>query len=41
MLSEEMIHDLIEGLQLIFVKNITQIILYGSVARQEEMPRVI
>ena len=36
MLSEEMIHDLIEGLQLIFEKNITQIILYGSVARQEE-----
>lgn len=36
MLSEEMIHDLIEGLQLIFEKNITQIILYGSVAGQEE-----
>ena len=36
MLSEEIIHDLIEGLQLIFEKNITQIILYVSVARQEE-----
>ena len=36
MLSEEMIRDLVDGLQLIFAKNVTQIILYGSVARQEE-----
>ena len=36
MLSEEMIHDLVNGLQLIFAKNVSQIILYGSVARQEE-----
>lgn len=36
MLSEEMIRDLVNGLQLIFAKNVTQIILYGSVARQEE-----
>ena len=36
MLSEEMIHDLVNGLRLIFAKNVTQIILYGSVARQEE-----
>lgn len=36
MLSEEMICDLVNGLQLIFAKNVTQIILYGSVARQEE-----
>ena len=31
-----MIQDLVSGLQLIFAKNVTQIILYGSVARQEE-----
>ena len=31
MLSEEMIRDLVNGLQLIFAKNVTQIILYGSV----------
>lgn len=36
MLSEEMIRDLVNGLQLIFAQNVTQIILYGSVARQEE-----
>lgn len=36
MLSEEMIRDLVDGLQLIFAQNVTQIILYGSVARQEE-----
>ena len=36
MLSEEMIRDLVNGLQLIFAKNIIQIILYGSVARREE-----
>ena len=36
MLSKEMIRDLVNGLQLIFAKNVTQIILYGSVARQEE-----
>lgn len=36
MLNEEMICDLVKGLQTIFAKNVTQIILYGSVARQEE-----
>ena len=36
MLNEEMIRDLVNGLQLIFAKNVIQIILYGSVARQEE-----
>ena len=36
MLSEEMMRDLIEGLQEIFAKNVSQIILYGSVARKEE-----
>jgi len=36
MLSEEMLYDWIEGLRLIFEKNVIQIILCGSVARQEE-----
>lgn len=36
MLSEEMVHDLVEGLRMIFTKDVMQIILYGSVARQEE-----
>lgn len=36
MISGEMLHDLVEGLQLIFAQSVTQIILYGSVARQEE-----
>lgn len=36
MLTEDMIRDLIDGLCKIFDQNITQIILYGSVARQEE-----
>ena len=36
MLNEEMICDLISGLREIFDHNISQIILYGSVARREE-----
>ena len=36
MLNEEMIHDLIYGIREIFAQNISQIILYGSVARNEE-----
>ncbi len=36
MLSDEMIHDLVNGLRVIFSDNISQIILYGSVARHEE-----
>lgn len=36
MLTTEMIYELIEGLVSIFEKNIQQIILYGSVAREEE-----
>jgi len=36
MLNEEMTHDLIYGLREIFAQNISQIILYGSVARREE-----
>ena len=38
MISEEIIRDLIDGLQKIFDTNILQIVLYGSVARQEETP---
>ena len=36
MLNEEMIHDLVYGMREIFAQNISQIILYGSVARNEE-----
>lgn len=36
MLNEEMIRDLISGLREIFDLNVSQIILYGSVARREE-----
>lgn len=36
MLNEEMIRDLIYGMREIFAQNISQIILYGSVARSEE-----
>lgn len=36
MLNEEMIRDLIYGLREIFDQNVSQIILYGSVARKEE-----
>ena len=36
MLNEEMIRDLICGLREIFAQNVSQIILYGSVARKEE-----
>lgn len=36
MLNEEMIRDLISGLREIFDQNVSQIILYGSVARKEE-----
>ena len=36
MLSEEMIHELVDGLREIFSQNVLQIILYGSVARREE-----
>ena len=36
MLNEEMIRDLISGLREIFAQNVSQIILYGSVARREE-----
>lgn len=36
MLNEEMIYDLVEGLREIFAENVSQIILYGSVARREE-----
>ncbi len=36
MLNEEMIRDLISGLREIFDQNVSQIILYGSVARREE-----
>lgn len=36
MLSEEMIRELVHGLREIFAQNISQIILYGSVARKEE-----
>lgn len=36
MLNEEMIRDLIYGLREIFAQNVSQIILYGSVARKEE-----
>lgn len=35
MLNEEMIYDLVEGLREIFAENVSQIILYGSVARRE------
>ena len=35
MLNEEMIRDLISGLREIFDQNVSQIILYGSVARRE------
>lgn len=35
MLNDEMIRDLLDGLQDIFEKNILQIVVYGSVARQE------
>ena len=36
MLNEDMIHDLIYGIREIFDQYISQIILYGSVARSEE-----
>ena len=36
MLNEEMIRDLISGLREISDQNVSQIILYGSVARREE-----
>lgn len=36
MLSEEIMRDLISGLNKIFDQNISQIILYGSVARRED-----
>lgn len=36
MLSEEMKRELVQGLQKIFHENIREIILYGSVARNEE-----
>ena len=36
MLNEEMICELVDGLRNIFEQNISQIILYGSVARHEE-----
>lgn len=36
MLNEEMILDLISGLREIFDQSVSQIILYGSVARKEE-----
>lgn len=36
MLNEEMLRDLIYGLREIFAQNVSQIILYGSVARKEE-----
>ncbi len=36
MLNDEMIRDLIDGLQKIFEQNILQIVVYGSVARREE-----
>lgn len=36
MIGEEEVRDLIDGLQKIFDTNILQIILYGSLARQEE-----
>lgn len=36
MLNDEMIRDLVTGLQAIFEQNILQIVVYGSVARQEE-----
>ena len=36
MLNEEMIYDLVHGLRGIFAQNVLQIILYGSVARNEE-----
>ena len=36
MLNEDMIRDLISGLREIFDQNVSQIILYGSVARREE-----
>lgn len=37
MLSDEMVRELIDGLREIFAQNVLQIILYGSVARQEEV----
>ena len=36
MLNEEMIRDLISGLREIFDNSVSQIVLYGSVARREE-----
>ena len=36
MLTNEITQELVEGLQNIFQENLTQIILYGSVARNEE-----
>ena len=36
MLTSEITQELVEGLQNIFQENLTQIILYGSVARNEE-----
>jgi predicted nucleotidyltransferase len=36
MLTTEMINELVKGLVDIFGKNVQQIILYGSVAREEE-----
>ena len=35
MLTNEMINELIDGLQMIFQGNLQQIILYGSVAKNE------
>lgn len=36
MLNDKMIRELVDGLREIFEQNILRIILYGSVARQEE-----
>lgn len=36
MLNEAMVCDLVQGLREIFAQNVLQIILYGSVARNEE-----
>lgn len=37
MLNDDMARELIAGLREIFAENVLQIILYGSVARQEEV----
>ena len=37
-MTEEMLSELVEGIQRIFVNNIESIILYGSAARHEETP---